>query len=659
MAAVAGLAAVALAPFARPARAAASPRLEIAPARLTFSTPGESHALTLTNVGGDALHTGNLSFVSAGARRTPFVVDAPAGRTLGPGQSAVVNVTYRPLAGAPPAQVFAALLVPADDPELPRDVDLQTGAAGERRIAGVALVAGETHLLTWIVFLPLLGAALLGLGPAGWPRYARSVACLAAGLPLALAAVGVACFNPTTTVADGNYGAQLIAHAPLVRALGVEYFVGVDGLSALLLLLAPVVGVASVALTRSSRADGDARGPLAALLVAQAGATGVFVALDGVLLWLFWLLAVAGVVALERSRAPAGSRRGLSGFARPGLASVVLLLLALVALHGEAGATYLCDGTPVRHTFDLLKMARANDFVGKGAAGVFGLSFATIVWVGLFVAFALALGVPPFGARSADDAGGAASWALLVGVVSKMGLYGLARFNLGLLPETTRAAAPALATFGVVAAVIAALLATRAPDLRRLVARAGGARTALAVVGLAALTPAGISGALAVALAGGLTVALALAVLVALEGRASSETPARLAPWVTFALLASLATPGLATFVGPALIVVDASTRHPALALVALAALVVGAGAHARLLRPVLARATADQRRAGVEQGLAGVEVEDAPLDHVSLAVVVSAVVLLVALGLVPALALDKAAAGVLDLVHRVTAAPS
>jgi NADH-quinone oxidoreductase subunit M len=507
---------------------------------------------------------------------------------------------------------------------------------------------------------------LLGLGPAGWPRFARSVACLAAGLPLALAAVAVACFNPTMTVADGNYGAQFIAHAPLVRALGVEYFVGVDGLSVLLLLLAPVVGVASVALTRSLRADGDARGPLAALLVAQAGATGVFVALDGVLLWLFWLLAVAGVVALETSHAPAASRRGLSGFARPGLASAVLLLLALAALHGEAGATYLCDGTPVRHTFDLLKMTRAHDFVGKGAAGVFGLSFATIVWVGLFVAFALALGVPPFGARAADDARGAASWALLVGVVSKMGLYGLARFNLGLLPGTTSAAAPALATFGVVAAVIEALLATRAPDLRRLLARSGAAQTALGVVGLAALTPTGISGALAVALAGGLTVALALAVLVALDGRALSETPARLAPWVAFALLASLAAPGLATFVGPVLIVVDASTRHPALAFVALAALVVGAGAHARLLRPVLARMIADQRRggveqrrAGVEQRRAGVEIEGAPpFDRVSLAVVVLAAVLLVALGLVPALALDKAASGVLDLVHLVTAAP-
>jgi NADH-quinone oxidoreductase subunit M len=644
VAALAGVSVLALA--VRPARAdAVAGHLELRPARLSFSTPGESHALTLTNTGGAPLHTGNLSFVTAGGRGSSFIVDEPAARTLAPGASAVLNVTFHPLVGAAPPQAFGALLVPADDPRLPLDVDLRTGAAGSARVAGVELVARETQLLTWIVFLPLLGAALIGLGAARASAGARAVALLAAGLPLALAVVVVARFDPTTAAADGNYGAQLVAHAPLVRALGLEYFVGVDGLSVLLVLLAPAVGLAAVVAARASAAD--ARRTWAPLLVAQAGATGVFVALDGLLLWLFWLLAVVAIVALQRGRAFASGRLGPPPFMWPGLASAALLLLAIVALARGAGPTYLCDGTPATRTFDLLKLARANDFAAKAAAGAFGLSRDAIVWAGLFVAFVLAMGVPPFGSSTAGDPSDA--WGPLVGVVSNMGLYGLLRFNLSLLPETTRAAGTFMATFGAVAALVAALLATRATDLRRLFARAGAARTALGVLGLAALTPAGISGVLAVALAGGLAVALVLALAGGpwpglLDGAAAGASP-RLARWLVFALLASLAAPGLATFVGPALVVLDASTRHPLAAVAALVALVVGAGAHARALRPLFARAVA----------AASATARD--VDGAALAVAVPAALLLIVLGLAPRLALDAVATGVLDLVRLAAAA--
>jgi NADH-quinone oxidoreductase subunit M len=656
------LAAVASERAARAAESSAPPRLVITPAELSFSEVGESRALTLTNAGGDVLRTGGISVLTFGLRASAtFLIDAPGARELEPGASATIHVTYRLLGGAPPTQVFAALLVPADDPDLPLDVDLRTGASVARHVAGVAVRVGQTHLLTWMIFFPLLGLGLLWLPAVARSRHARTVAALAAGVPLALAGIVAARFDPTTTSADGNDGLQLVAHLPLghlpfAHALGVEYFVGVDGLSVLLVLLAPLVGLVAIAATRRLAVERTGRGTLQALLLVQVGATGVFAALDGALLWLFWSLAVIGMVWLVGARVVrADGRSSLSPFALAALTSAILLLLALVALRAHTLAGYLCDGTPARHTLDLMRLTHPNVLTGRLDGGAFGLSFSTVVSAALFVAFALVTPLFPFHGWAAEtfERAPSAAGLVLAGLVSKMGLYGLVRLNLSVLPEATRAASTLLLVVGVLGALQAALLAAASTDLRRLFAHATVLQLALCLLGLASLTPAGLSGALTLMFAHGLAAALFFSVSSALgEGGSSlaaldglwSRMP-RAARWLAVALLASLAAPGLATFVGPALVIVDASARHPAVALAALAAYALATGAHLRFGKRVLARGPAMDE----------VTVVARDLDGGDLVVIVPLATLLFALGLVPASVLDAIAASVLDLARLVS----
>lgn len=638
--AVLALAVLVLAALAAPARAAGAPRLVISPGSLSFSAPGDTRTLTFTNAGDDVLRLGNLAVATFGLpAAVEFVVDAPGARDLAPGASATINVKYRAPDDGPP-QAFGALLVPADDPGLPLDVDLRTGAPGARRIAGVALRMGQTHLLTWMLLLPLLGAGLLAVGPVGRSRRAPVIGLLAAGVPLALAGLAALGFDPGLSAADGNLGLQLAARVPLSRALGIEYAVGVDGASILFVLLAPLCGLAAAVAARALPAE-RRRATFAALLLAQAGATGVFVAVDGALFLVFWMIAVAGLVALVGRRAP---------FVPATAAGALLLAFALLALRRAGGPTYLCDGTPVAHAFQLSKLAPGAHL----GAPLLGMLPSTIAGAALLVAFALALPLFPFHGWAAPTFERASTPAALAlaGLFSTMGVHGLVRVSLPLLPDVARRHAGVLALLAALGALHAALLAAQSRDLRRFAAHAGVLQMAFCALGLASLTTAGTAGALVAAFAHGLGAIVLLSLMGAfaeaargldeLEALAAASPPA--ARWLVVALLAAVGAPGLATFVGPALIVLDGATHQPAAAVAALGAFALVAGAAARFGRRLFARVATDAPPAPAL----------APMNEGTLAVVVPVTALLLGLGLAPAPLLDAVGARVLDLVRAI-----
>jgi NADH-quinone oxidoreductase subunit M len=636
--------------FVGVARAQDAPRLEISPASLSFGEPGEERTLTLRNAGGAPLHVGPISFVVAGGRgSSEFRVDTFGARELPPGQTLDVAVSYRPV-GAEPRPTFAALLVPADDPRLPLDLAARDGTPSARRLATVALRARESHLLTTLVLLPLLGALALALVGAERRRLARVLAAVAASGPVALAALALAAFDPARSVAESGFGAQLVSHRLLSHALGVEYFVGVDGWSLALVASTTLLGAAAVASAREP--DGAAAPPrrVAAMLLTQGGASGVLVALDGFLLWVFWLLAIAGVAALASQAAPrAPGRRAPPAFLVALFAGAAILLLAVWALHARSPATYLCDGSPAPHTFDLLKIANATEGEGPASSRLAGRAFAGVAFWGLFAAFALTAPLFPVSAWPAALVGRAPAGAssLLTGVPPLLAIYGFLRLALPLAPEGALDAATLVALLGALGAVRAALLARDATDVRGFLAQAASLRVALCLVGVARATTAGLEGAMAGIVASALAGALAFAVadaalprgatLAELEGL-SARAP-RAAALLSFALFASLSAPGLATFVGPALVVLDVFGRLPAVAILALVALAVSTGAHARLLRRVLSPPAADAAPAR-------------ELDRRALAVALPLAALVVALGVAPAALLDLSASSVRDLVR-------
>ncbi len=622
---------------ARNARADGQPRVELSPASLSFDAPGDTRTVLVRNVGDAPLHLGAISFVVAGGRgNSDFRVDAPGAPVVAAGEATAINVSYRPVGflGRP---AFAALLIPADDPRLPPDL------GGPRHLATVALRARETHLLSAIVFLPLLGA-LLVLGLAARPRAARGVALAASAAPLALAALALARFDPTATVSDGGFGVQLVAHHLLVRALDLEYFVGVDGLSIAFVILAPLLGLVAVLTAPRERAG------LAARLALQGGASGVFVALDGFLLWMFWLVAIAGAAALVTTPLDE-PRRGPPAYAHLAalFAGAAILLVAMGAARAHSSPAYLCDGTPSAHTLDLLALANTNagaSLVGHGFGSFWALAAAFVMTASLFPFHGWAAAFAP---RAPAGAAG-----LVTSALPALAIYGFLRLALPLAPAAALSGAPALAALAAVGALFAALLARETTDVRRLLALAGSARVAIVLLGLAHATSAGLSGALAQAVASALAATLVFVVADAvLEPGATladvaglaARTP-RAAGALVFAALASVGAPGLATFVGPSLVAADAFDGRAVVAFAAvivLAAWAIVAGVHARVVV-----------RAFVEEPSS---VDAADLDRRTLVIALGFGVLLVVIGLAPATLLDLSATAIRDLVRLLASA--
>jgi NADH-quinone oxidoreductase subunit M len=663
--------------LARAADGGPAPRLLVSPDSLSFDAVGESRVVILSNVGGEVLHTGGISVVAAGQRgASDFLIDMPGAREIPPGISVAMKVTFRPLSGVAPTQVFAALLIPADDPRLPTDVDLRAGTTALRRVAAVALRAGATHLLSWIIFLPLLGIPLLFLPMVLRTRrqpftrrefIGRGVAMAAAGIPLLLAIWMAAGFDPALSSADGNHGLQFVAHHPLIRALDVEYFVGVDGLSITQIVLTTLVGFVAVCVSCLAPSERRPRDVLAALLVGQTAVTGVFSALDGVLFWLFWQLAIAAVGFLLVIGRGTGTGTGTSRargqaaatkFLVSALAGSALVLFALLALHQQAGVTYLVDGTPASHTFDLMKLATSNDFGASAVPLALGMPFSRAIWLALFVGFAAAAPLWPFHGWLPDahaEAPTAVS-VLLAGAFSQIGIYALLRFNWSILPAATPGTLlPILAAVGILHGVLAATAAT---DLRRVLAYTGVAQTGFSLLGLAAMTPAGISGALMQTFNQGVVAALLFVLVGAIARREGGPHAAtvtdlaglgavmpRAAALLAFGLLASMGLPGLAPFVGQGLTVLASFGAHPLAALVAIGAAALATGYHARLLQRVLPGASLAWARAGT-----------ADLGRREVVLLLPLCALVLVLGIYPAPILDTVRTGVSDLMRLMSA---
>jgi NADH-quinone oxidoreductase subunit M len=655
---------------AAPDGEARAPRLVLSPAAVTFRGAGETVAVTLSNVGGAPLHVGGVRVVVSGGRgSTDFFVDAPGAREIAPGGTVVLNVSFRPASGVPPPQVFGALLIIADDPALPLDIDLPGGGAApqENRVSSVALRAGPSRLLSWLIFFPLLGIPLLFLVPSGRERAVRWVASLVAAVPLGLAALMAVRFDPTYGAADGNFGLQLVEHVPWIRALGAEYFVAIDGLSVTLVVLATLLAWVAITASSSARLDRQARGYFAMLLLLEVGMTGVFCALDAVLFYAFWavmlvpLYFLVGVWGGPR-REQAATKAFL--FAVSG---AFLILFGIIALHQASAPTYLIDGRPAPHTFDVVKLGQMSDLLrssspdawSPGSLGRVGLT--QLAWLALFVGFSISVPVVPLHGWLLEvcaEAPAAVS-AVLVGAALKTGIYGMLRFNWAILPGESRWAAGVVASLGVASAIYGALCAMAETDLRRLVAYASISSLGFCLLGMAAQTPSGLSGAVMQMFSHGL-VAATLFLLVGALAERTQETAIssmgglagvmpRYAVLFGLGFMASLGLPGLSGFVGQALVLLGSFGRFPFITLLALLAMLLTAAVHLWTIQRV---------QLGPVSERWGVSLAGRDLGARELVPLLPLVALIIALGVYPAPVLETIASSIADLARRMPGSP-
>jgi len=360
-----------------------------------------------------------------------------------------------------------------------------------------------SHYLSLILFLPLVGAALLVLVPKQNESAIRWIGNIVAFLGFAVSVPLWFWYNPQ------NADFQFIERAPWIPSVGAEYFVGVDGLSTLLILLTTMMGFIAM-LSSWTAITERVKEYYIFLLLLQTGMLGAFMSLDFLLFFLFWEVMLVPMYFLIGIWGSANRLYSAIKFFLYTLVGSVVMLLGILALY-----FYNHTVTGI-YTFDVTVFHKLN------------IPYDLQWWLFLafFLGFAIKVPMFPFHTWLPDahtDAPTAGS-VILAAVLLKMGTYGFLRFSLPILPEATRHFVPMVAVLCIIGIVYGALVALAQKDWKRLVAYSSVSHMAMVMLGMFALNPVGITGSIIQQLNHGIsTGALFLLVGVVYERRHTRE----------------------------------------------------------------------------------------------------------------------------------------
>ncbi len=325
--------------------------------------------------------------------------------------------------------------------------------------------------LTIIVFLPVLGAIIIGLLP--HPR-SRSIKLVAAGASLTSFVLSLALYAQFDR-APGTW----LAESPLswIPALNASYHLGVDGLSLPLVVLTTFLGILAILI--SWKIELRTREYFIWLLLLETGILGVFTSLDLLLFFLFWEVELIPMYMLITIWGSGRKEYSAIKFVVYTLFGSALMLAGILALYFAAG------------TFDIMELS-GMDLEGLRAA----IPLSAIFFL-LLAGFAIKLPVFPFHTWLPDahtDAPTAVS-VILAGALLKMGGYGIIRLCVSIFPEVARDYSLLLVFLAVVNILYGAAVTMRQTDLKRLIAYSSVSHMGYVLLGIFALTPLGLTGA--------------------------------------------------------------------------------------------------------------------------------------------------------------------
>jgi len=406
----------------------------------------------------------------------------------------------------------------------------------------------ESHLLTLVTFLPVIGALLVVLLPRGEGGQHKGIAFLFSLFTFLLSIPLWTGFRS----APGRYAFE--QRSEWAPSLGFSYHVGLDGVSLLLFMLTTLLGPL-VVLSSWKYVQDRVKVYCISLLLLETAMLGTLAALDLVLFYVFWeamlipMYLLIGMWGSER-RIYAAVKFFLFTFA-----GSVLMLLAIFWLWSNAG----------RRSFDYA------DLLSSGVTDP-----ATQRWLFLAFALAFAIKVPVWPLHTwlpdAHTEAPAAGSIILAGVMLKMGTFGFIRYAMPLFPQAALQYAPSIAILGVIGIVYGSLMCMAQTDMKRLIAYSSVAHLGFVMLGLSALTPEAVSGAVLQMVNHGIsTGALFLMVGFLYErthtrdlaayGGLAKVTPALAATFLVVTL-SSIGLPGTNGFVGEFLILIGTFTSR-------------------------------------------------------------------------------------------------
>jgi NADH-quinone oxidoreductase subunit M len=429
-------------------------------------------------------------------------------------------------------------------------------------------------LVSLVTFLPLIGAVLIAFLPSGRPNLVRYAA-----LGVALAAWVVSLVLLVGFV-SGDPGFQFTESVAWIPMFGINYAVGVDGLSLALVVLTTTLTWISI-LASFGPIQTRVKEYMISFLILEVGMIGVFVAMDLFLFYIFWELVLVPMYLIIGIW---GGKNRIYATIKFVLYTLVGSLLMLVAILATAFTYQAGHDGSWTGAFDVQLLAE------YAATGAFGGTFGFLAFGAFFLAFAIKVPMFPFHTWLPDahvEAPTAGS-VILAGVLLKLGGYGFIRFAIPLFPEAAQTWAPAIILLSLIGIIYGAIVALVQPDLKKLVAYSSVSHMGFVTLGIFVFQEQGLQGAILQMINHGLiTGALFLLVGVIYErthdrtiakmGGLGSVTPVYAAAFGFF-VFASVGLPGLSGFVGEFLTLVGTFVVNPAAAAIATFVMILAAG---------------------------------------------------------------------------------
>jgi NADH-quinone oxidoreductase subunit M len=419
-----------------------------------------------------------------------------------------------------------------------------------------------------MMLMCLIGAAILYFVPVNNSSLIRQISLIVSVL---VAVVGLyLVWNFDKSQSD----LQFVETRNWISAFGINYSVGVDGISLVLILmsvlLVPIVLLATW--NESENGRWSVRTFHILILILELFMIGVFAATD---LFLFYVFFEAMLIPVYFLIAGFGSGERAAAAVKFLLYSLFGGLLMLAAIIG----TYVIAGNQIGKTFDIEKLSTLQ----------IDQTTQNLLFLGFFLAFAIKAPLWPFHTWLPDAARSATTGTsvLLVGVLDKVGTYGMIKFCLKLFPEASRYFTPWIIGLALISIIYGAIIAIGQKDIRGLIAFTSISHFGFITMGIFAMTSQGMSGAIlymfnhafstaALFLIAGWMIARRKSATISDFGGLQRVTPVM--AWSFFiAGLSSLALPGLASFVSEFLVLVGTFTRYPVAAVIGTIGIILAA----------------------------------------------------------------------------------
>ena len=415
------------------------------------------------------------------------------------------------------------------------------------------MVNQGSNILSYIIFIPFIGMIILTFIRRENVKFIRIFTLLVTIVDFIISVVLFIKFDPDIA------GMQFVVKKEWIKSLGISYYLGVDGINILLVMLTTFFGPIVILSTRNA-INKEVKKFMIFYLMLQTGILGVFLSLDLILFYIFW----------EAMLVPMYFIIGVWGGPRRVYAAVkfflftmfggVLMFIGILVLYFKAGL----------NSFDLVEIIREIDLP---------LNYQMWLFLAFGIAFAIKVPIFPFHTWLPDahvEAPTAGS-VILAAVLLKMGTYGFLRFCLPLFPNASEQFFPFISVLALIGIIYGAMVSMVQPDLKKLVAYSSVSHLGFVMLGIFSFTQEGVQGSIIQMVNHGIsTGALFLIVGMIYErrhtrlikdfGGLASQIPV-FSAFFMIVVLSSLGLPGTNGFVGEFLILLGTFLRNKVFAI--------------------------------------------------------------------------------------------